>query len=784
MIPDLNKNMHKVKLAFVVPWYGRTIPGGAEAECRRTAENLAQRGVEVEVLTTCVRELESDWGHNFYPEGGYLINGVTVRRFKIRPRKGEVFNQINDKLMKGLPVTPEEEIRYMEEMINSNNLYDFILQNKDRYYFIFIPYLFSTTYFGSAISPDKSYIIPCLHDESYAYMGIMKGMFEKVRGVIFHTEVELELAEKIYGLSKSKSLLLGVGVDTEINCNAVRFKKKYGIEDRFILYAGRRDAGKNTPLLIDYFCKYKTRYRDDLKLVLIGNVDIDIPPDFKNWVIDLGFVPLQDKYDAYAAATIFCQPSVNESFSLVIMESWLCGTPVMVNANCAVTKEHSLRSQGGLYFKDYFEFCEIVNLFLEDHDLRQAMAERGRRYVIENYNWDRVCNRYIKEVLGSEKDSFLKKDNPPGGEGPIIKKGRSPRLQIHQMLPIFSYGDAIGNNGLAIQRILRRLGFNSYIYADLADERLGLFSKPYKQYRDISNQDNILIYHYSLFSEVSDFIMGLPDKKIMIYHNITPEYFYNGISEEVARNCKRGREGLKRILGCFHLTLGVSEYNRQELEELGSQSTAVLPYIVDFERYSIQPGLKRFPVEDNCTKILHVGRVAPNKKIEDIIKVFYFYQKINRQSQLFLIGGDDDTKIYSNALKRLVYNLGLEKRVLFWGRIGFEDLVKFYKESDIYLCMSEHEGFCVPLLEGMYFNLPILAYNSTGIPYTLKDAGILINEKKYYEIAEMIHLLMTDRVLREKVIKGQRERLMDFNIDRLTEQLKAYIETVHGSPLF
>lgn len=775
--------MDKVRLAFVVPWYGRTIPGGAEAECRRTAENLAQRGVEVEVLTTCVRELESDWGHNFYPEGGYLINGVTVRRFKVRPRKGEVFNKINGKLMKGLPVTPVEEITYMEEMINSNSLYDFILQNKDRYCFIFIPYLFSTTYFGSAVSPDKSYIIPCLHNESYAYMGIMKGMFEKVRGVIFHTEAELKLAEKIYGLSKSKSLLLGEGVDTDIDYDAGRFKRKYGIEDRFILYAGRRDAGKNTPLLIDYFCKYKTRYRNDLKLVLIGNVDIDIPPNFKNWVIDLGFVPLQDKYDAYGAATIVCQPSVNESFSLVIMESWLCGTPVMVNANCAVTKEHCIRSNGGLYFKDYFEFCEIINLFLEDHDLRQAMAERGRRYVIENYNWDKICERYIKEVLGSEKDSFLKEDNPSGGEGPIIKKRRGPHLQIHQMLPIFSYGDAIGNNVLAIQRILRRLGFNSYIYADLVDQRLSLFYKPYKKYLDISSGDNILIYHYSLFSGLSDFIRCLPDKKIMIYHNITPEYFYRGISEEVARNCRLGREELKNILGCFHLALGDSEFNRQELEGFGARKTGVFPYIVDFERYNIQPCQNRFPIEDNCTKILHVGRVTPNKKIEDVIKVFYFYQKINPQSQLFFIGGDNDTEIYSNALKRLVYNLGLEK-VYFLGHVDFEDLVKFYKESDIYLCMSEHEGFCVPLVESMYFNLPVLAYNSTAIPYTLEDAGILINEKKYHEVAEMIHLLVTDKVLREKVIKGQRERLMDFNIDKITEQLKAYIETVHGSPLF
>ncbi len=763
-----------MKIAFVVPWYGKTIPGGAETECRRTAENLSKKGVEVEVLTTCLRELESDWNQNFYPEGGYLINGITVRRFPVRKRNGEVFNQINEKLMNKLAVSPEEERLYMREMINSKDLYDYIYKNQENYLFIFIPYLFSTTYFGTAICPERSFIIPCLHDESYARMSIMRDMFTRVKGIVFNSKAEMKLAERFYGIEMKKSLLTGLGIDTNINFSSSRFKEKYKLDGRFILYAGRRDAGKNTPMLIEYFGRFKTEHDNDLKLVLIGNVAIDIPERFKEWIVDLGFVPLQDKYDAYAAATIFCQPSINESFSIVIMEAWLCGTPVVVNADCAVTKEHCLRSQGGLYFKNYPEFREIINLLLRDGNLRNVMAQRGRKYVLENYNWDKICDKYVKDILEGESISYSKHDYSNKTRGKE-KRRKDSRIEVHQMLPVFSYGDAIGNNVLAIQKILKSMGFNSYVYADLVDQRLERYYKPYKEYLEISEGKNILIYHYSLFSELCNFIKDLPDEKIMIYHNVTPDFFYKDVSDEVEENCRKGRDELINLKGVFKLALGVSEYNRQELKEVGFLNTDVLPYIVDFKKYNIDTNHKNPVIKDNYIKILHVGRIAPNKKIEDLLTVFYFYHRINSNSQLFLIGTNNDTARYWNGLKGIVKELNLEE-VYFLGLVSFEELVTFYRESDIYLSMSEHEGFCVPLLESMYFDLPILAYNSTAVPYTLGGAGILINKKSHHEIAEMIHLVTTDKKFKEKIIKGQRSRLKDFHIDVIKEQLRQHIQ--------
>lgn len=387
-------------MAFVIPWYG-DIPGGAENECKRTVENLSHSGVNVEVFTTCVKEFLSDWNTDYYKEGIYEVNGVVVRRFKVRKRNTKQFDDINYKLMHNQRITQAEEQLFIQEMINSDNLYSYITDHGQEYdYFIFIPYMFGTTYYGTKIYPEKSFLIPCLHDESYAYMSIYKAMFENVAGIIFHSEPEKKLASKLFDLN-AKQVVLGEGIETDIAFDSKRFIEKYGITNEFMLYAGRRELGKNVPLLIDYFCRYKKNNNSDLKLVLIGSGAVNIPRKYKTELIDLGFIPKQDKYDAYAAATVLCQPSLNESFSIVIMETWLCCTPVLVHADCAVTKYHSIKSNGGLYFSNYEEFEECINFYLDNPELSNNMAENGKIYVKDNYNWDTIVDRYIAFLEGN-----------------------------------------------------------------------------------------------------------------------------------------------------------------------------------------------------------------------------------------------------------------------------------------------------------------------------------------------------------------------------------------------
>jgi glycosyltransferase involved in cell wall biosynthesis len=388
-----------MKLAFVTPWYGN-IPGGAESECRRTVENLQKHGIEVEILTTCVKEFLSDWSTDFYEEGIYNLNGVSIHRFSVRKRDTARFDKINYKLMRGLEISPDEEKTFMREMVNSPGLYSYIAEHGADYdYFLFIPYMFGTTYYGSCIYPEKSVIIPCLHDESYAYLNIYKTMFENVKGIIFHASPEKILANHLYNLNNMQTVL-GEGIDMDFVYNPDRFREKYGIKTDFILYAGRKEAGKNVPLLIDFFARYKKHRKNELKLVLIGSGTIEIPSESRNDIIDLGFVPLQDKYDAYAAATFLCQPSLNESFSIVIMESWLCKSPVLVHGNCAVTKDHCIKCNGGLYFNDYYEFEGCLDFYLGNPAIRKIMAENGMSYVIENFSWDKIVEKYI-DFLGS-----------------------------------------------------------------------------------------------------------------------------------------------------------------------------------------------------------------------------------------------------------------------------------------------------------------------------------------------------------------------------------------------
>lgn len=389
-----------MKIAFVAPFYGESAAGGAESECRHTAINLSCQGIDVEVLTTCLLDLNHDWNVNYYKEGLYSEDGVTVRRFRAEQIDRFAFARLDSRLKDSGSLNPDEESQLAALFINSFGLYRYLADNADQYdWLCFIPYLFGTSHFGARICPDKSILIPCLHDEPYAHMRMTAHLFERVRRVVFHTKSEQALAERLYGSAARKGVVIGEGVDTDIECVPERFRQKYAIGDPFLLYAGRKDQSKNTPLLLDYFAHYKKRNGGALKLLLIGPGGVDIPGELREDIVDLGYIPLQDKYDAYKAASALCQPSLNESFSLVIMEAWLCGTPCIVHGDCAVTREHVVRSGGGLYFQSFTDFEGELNYMLRNADLLSKMEASGKNYVLNNYAWKHIMINYLSLVL-------------------------------------------------------------------------------------------------------------------------------------------------------------------------------------------------------------------------------------------------------------------------------------------------------------------------------------------------------------------------------------------------
>lgn len=383
------------KIGFVIPWYAENIPGGAEMETREVTKHLKTAGLDVEILTTCVKEFGSDWNKNFYPEGEEIVHNVPVKRFKVRKRDTRAFAAVNTKLMNGTVPTAEEQQIFVDEMVNSPDLYKYIKKHSREYTaFVYIPYMFGTTYFGVKTCPEKAVLIPCFHDEAYVYMDIFRSLYSKAAGMIFNARPEYELTKRLYDIENMQTVVMGIGMDTDLTSDAAAFRKKFGISEPFIIYAGRKDAGKNVHTLVKYFSEYRKRRVTDLKLVLIGGGEMQIPADVRDHVIDLGFVDRQDKYNAIAASEFLCQPSKNESFSLVIMESWLCGRPVLVHEKCAVTANFAREAEGGLYFNDYFEFEGCTDFFLSKKDTAAQMGRNGCAYVKKNFDWDIIVDKY------------------------------------------------------------------------------------------------------------------------------------------------------------------------------------------------------------------------------------------------------------------------------------------------------------------------------------------------------------------------------------------------------
>ncbi len=378
-------------IAYICPRYAAGAAGGAETLIKNWAEQLQARGHSSEVLTTCARD-NTTW-KNELPPGEEIINGVTVRRFEVTYHNQEKQDYFGEKISHGQPLSISQEEEWIDSVVRSDTLVHFIEEHHSDYdCLIFAPYLFGITYRGMKIAPKRSILVPCLHDEPYARLKIFRNVFNQAAGIFFNSEAEQALADRIFAPGKATIRLVGMGIEPPDNLDPETFRKKFKEKSPFILYAGRREGGKNTQLLIEYFRIFKHHHRTDLKLLLIGSGEVDLRKEDKNRIRDLGYLSSEDKWNAYAASDIFCQPSNNESLSIVLLESWLTETPALVSALCPVTRDHCLRSQGGLFFRNYYEFEECILFLLKHPDQAKLMGENGRQYVKDNYTWDRVLD--------------------------------------------------------------------------------------------------------------------------------------------------------------------------------------------------------------------------------------------------------------------------------------------------------------------------------------------------------------------------------------------------------
>jgi glycosyltransferase involved in cell wall biosynthesis len=348
---------------------------------------------------------------------------------------------------------------------------------------------------------------------------------------------------------------------------------------------------------------------------------------------------------------------------------------------------------------------------------------------------------------------------------------------VLQFVTNLNYGDAISDEVLGIQRALREWGYETAVYSQYIMPRMRGKAHSFYKFKPLRGPW-IGIYHHSIASDLGTFASRLDCPKIMIYHNVTPpEYFY-GTNYFMGELARKGRADLVSLAPHYILGLGDSEFNRLDLDAAGFKRTGVLPLIIDYDKYLAPPNpvlMKRFG--DGRTNILFVGRVAPNKRQEDVIKTFRFYKELDPSARLILAGSDQTTEAYRRWLDDLVKTLGVSD-VIFTGLIDLRDLIAYYQTASVLLNMSEHEGFGVPLVESMHFGVPVVAFASTAVPETLGGSGILIKRKDYATIASTVYQAVHDEDLRQCLIARGRQRLNDFSPVRILNQLKTYLDEI------
>jgi len=336
-------------------------------------------------------------------------------------------------------------------------------------------------------------------------------------------------------------------------------------------------------------------------------------------------------------------------------------------------------------------------------------------------------------------------------------------VAIHQVLATLGYGDAIGHEVLGIRRALRSAGYESEIFVQTADSRLEDLTVDYRDLKDASHPDNILIHHFSIGSRASRVAYALPDRMALVYHNITPPEYFVDIHKELVQLCFRGRRELALYKDRCDLALGDSEYNRQELHAIGFPTTGVLPVVPGFGHLAGPANyMQAGQYDDGWVNVLFVGRVIPNKKFEDVIRAFHAYKKwFNPRSRLLLVGSHTGFERYLTMLHQFIADIGASD-VYFAGHVSNEELTAYYELADVFLCASEHEGFCVPIMEAFHMGVPVLAYAATAVPATMDGAGVLYTDKDPLQVAALINAVIDDPDLQSRLIEGQ-----DAALDRL-----------------
>ena len=402
----------KRRIAFVTPRFGAEIVGGAEAVVRDIALGLVERGWEVEILTTCAVNPYT-WA-NELPEGAQEDSGLLVRRFaNVLATSASEEHRVHGNIYYGQPTSLDEQVTWLNALFRTPGMFEALLRERDSFdAVVFAPYLFWNTTVCMPIVADRAVVMPCLHDEAYAHLGVMRHVLSLPASVWFLSGPEHDLAHKLGPVTPHHSVVgFGDGRPQAVRPRGV----PRGVRDRraFHLVPGRREADKGWPWLVDVFASTKTR----VKLVSAGAGHPDVPPRLRGRVIDVGYLTTEQRNSALAAALAYAQPSLMESYSRTSMESWLAGRPVLVRRGSAVVEWHCSRCDGGLAFSNSLELGKHLARFQSSPATADEMGERGRAYVMENYQWPQVLDRMERDIMRFAKRPASNGHAAVGGTG-------------------------------------------------------------------------------------------------------------------------------------------------------------------------------------------------------------------------------------------------------------------------------------------------------------------------------------------------------------------------------
>jgi glycosyltransferase involved in cell wall biosynthesis len=391
--------MFNKKIGIITPWFG-DFAGGAELLARNMARELNARGVQTIVFTTCSKSPFDSWWHDHYEPGVYQVEGIETRRFatgKIR----EPYDSVISKLQRHKKLTGHDEQAFFDFGINSDDLVQSVQEYVNgEYELIALPYFHGLTHSVVNRFPSRISLIPCFHDEPQFYWSATERLLKNANHIFFNSPEEKELTIKKYGRSVGRriveSVVTGVGVKVDLDDMAFA-EKPESLPDSYFIYAGRKERGKNVHLLCEWFLEYSRNFSRNAKLIFLGSGDKSLLPA-NDCFVDFGFVSEERKMQLMKRSKGIINLSQNESFSIVIMEGWLCGVPSVVSANCPVTRNHVRRCNGGFYVSDSAEFC-IALKQLEDNDrLRQQLGVNGYEYLKREFSFEVVLARYLNEL--------------------------------------------------------------------------------------------------------------------------------------------------------------------------------------------------------------------------------------------------------------------------------------------------------------------------------------------------------------------------------------------------